>query len=487
MNRQRSPTFLVIAGSRVKCVVSRSPILKKEGPFGSKGFLPSPVGFSTMSLCIALVLTISGWGQTERASNPVSSRDQNLYIKVQLPSSTRVSKFRAGDILEGSLARDLYSSERELFPAGSRVKLTVESTEKRRRARDDHWPWIVKVFTPRYQNSPLFRNARIIDSTGEESSFQVAFISVSRKFEVSARTKRKKKIADPDTDAASSVAVRDVPSINREGEQKAISGPVMILEASQNAAGEFLPIQPESRGLDLETVPTGTQCRILLLGTVSASKSRPGDAVRARLLEPILLNARVALPAGSIFGGTVVKKTPPRMLSRAGSIYLKFDEVILPDGSRFAISASLSSAELNRGSHSRIDPEGQIHGERPGKAWMLINGGLTAGISKEVDDAAQLIIEAIVSSATDVSTAGVSRIASTCVSGVFLLTRHGRDVVLPRFTEMELALNRPLILGSAIQRSSPTSIENELHFRSLRNDGVFSNTSGVDCCRKQMR
>jgi hypothetical protein len=149
------------------------------------------------------------------------------------------------------------------------------------------------------------------------------------------------------------------------------------------------------------------------------------------------------------------------MLSRAGSIYLKFDEVILPDGSRFAISASLSSAELNRGSHSRIDAEGQIHGERPGKAWMLINGGLTAGISKEVDDATQLIIEAIVSSATDVSTAGASRVASTCVSGVFLLTRHGRDVVLPRFTEIELVLNCPLSLGSAIQRSSPREPGNE--------------------------
>jgi hypothetical protein len=149
----------------MKFVVLRSPILKKEGPFGSKGFLPSPVGFSTISLCVALVLSISVWGQTERPSNPVSSLDQNLYVKVQLPSSTKGSKFRAGDILEGGLARDLYSSERKLFPAGSRVKLTVESIEKRHRARDDHWPWIVKVFTPRYQNSPLFRNARIIDSS----------------------------------------------------------------------------------------------------------------------------------------------------------------------------------------------------------------------------------------------------------------------------------------------------------------------------------
>jgi len=85
---------------------------------------------------------------------------------------------------------------------------------------------------------------------------------------------------------------------------------------------------------------------------------------------------------------------------------------------------------------------------------MLINGGLTAGVSKEVDDGAQLLIEAIVSTATDASTAGVSRIVSTCASGIFILTRRGRDVVLPRFTEMEIVLSRPLSLGP-----SPTAAD----------------------------
>ena len=75
---------------------------------------------------------------------------------------------------------------------------------------------------------------------------------------------------------------------------------------------------------------------------------------------------------------------------------------------------------------------------------MAINIGVTAGLAKEADDATQLIIETIVSSATDVSTAGVARIVSTCVSGVFMVSRRGRDVVLPRFTEMNITLDRPL-------------------------------------------
>lgn len=79
---------------------------------------------------------------------------------------------------------------------------------------------------------------------------------------------------------------------------------------------------------------------------------------------------------------------------------------------------------------------------------MLVNMGVTGGISKETDDAAQLLIEAIVSSATDVSTAGTARIAGACASGLFLLTRHGRDVVLPKFTEIDIMFDRPASLGA---------------------------------------
>jgi len=77
---------------------------------------------------------------------------------------------------------------------------------------------------------------------------------------------------------------------------------------------------------------------------------------------------------------------------------------------------------------------------------MAINLGVTAGIAKEVDDGTQLVIEALVSTATDASTAGTSRIVASCVSGIFMITRHGRDVVLPRFTEMEISLDRALSL-----------------------------------------
>jgi len=88
-----------------------------------------------------------------------------------------------------------------------------------------------------------------------------------------------------------------------------------------------------------------------------------------------------------------------------------------------------------------------MRADRPGKAWMLLNVGVTAGIAKEADDATQLAVEALVSTATDASTAGVAKIVATGASVVFMLTRHGRDVILPKFTEMEIVMNRPVSLS----------------------------------------
>lgn len=378
------------------------------------------------------------------SSTPTEPLADGLYLKVSPDHPLKISSLKAGDVVEGSLSRDVYSADRKLFPAGSHVRLVVDHTEKRHRAKNDHWPWVIKVFTPRHENYPVFKTATIAHLE-QERALDVSLIAVNRTREVQARAKRLKGSADEH--GAVEVA-------NSNSHQKTV--PTIVLEAKEASAAiseDVTDAEPGPTGP--QTIPAGTQCKILLLGDVSASKSKPGDTVRARLLEPVLLNSRVVmLPAGSIFSGKVLRKTPPRWLSRAGSLYLTFTEVTLPQGQSVPVAASLAGAELDSASHTRIDSEGRLHGQRPGAAWMAINLGVSAGISKEVDDGVQLVIEALVSTATDASTAGTSRIIAGAVSGVYMVTRHGRDVVLPRFTEMEISLDRPLSVGPQMQTAS---------------------------------
>jgi hypothetical protein len=365
-----------------------------------------------------------------------------LYIKMQLSSAPKFARLKPGDVVDGSLSRDVYSGNQKVLAAGSAIRLTVDHLEKRKRPANDHWPWIVQAFTPRRISYPVFKSATVVTEQGVYP-LNVSLVSSSRMREVRAE-KGKHNLAS-EGEMATTRTVNKHPQFT------------MILQAENTAAlaPAKSPIGREIVESDAELrepIPAGTHCRVLLLTGVSASKSRVGDDVAARLLDPLFLNSKLVLPAGTMFRGKVSQQSLPRRLSRAGSLRLIFTELTLPQGIPMLITASLAGAELDEKSHTRMDSEGQLHGEHPGKAWMAINLGTSAGIAKGVDDGAQLLIEALISTATDVSTAGTTRIVSSCVSGVYMATRHGRDVILPRFTEMEVSIDRPVLISPTVQK-----------------------------------
>jgi hypothetical protein len=387
-----------------------------------------------------------------------------LYLRIELQRDLKVSHLKPGNVVEGRLASDVYQGNRELFPAGSRVRLTVDKVARRRRIPNDHWPWVVKFFTPRHENYPTFRSAVIIPSNGAETPLRVSLLYI--RFEKSVHIQvgpKGKTVVQPAPGSAGSAGQFQnssfgMPLPRRTGKDE----PQLILALDATAPSGAQPeisTTGEAAASQLSTGPVtlaaGTQARVILLDTLSASKSRPGDAFRARVIEPVRLDSEVALPEGTIIEGKVLKRTPPRMLSRAGTLQLLFSRLIIPGGAEAPVEATIADAELDQRSHTRIDREGGLRGDHPGKAWMLINLGTTAGIAKEADDTTQLIIEAFVSTATDASTAGVARIAGSCASGLFFLTRHGRDVILPKFTEMTIVFDRSVLLASPRQSSGP--------------------------------
>lgn len=378
-------------------------------------------------------------GQSNQAGSPW------VYMKVRLKSELKIRDLKVGSVVAGSLSQPVYVGTHELMPAGSVVRLTVDHFERRRRTKNDHWPWIVQVFTPRHENYPAFQSASVTLPGGAELPLQVSFLSIADEREIDAQH-----VKSPHHSAS----MKPRTATNS-------ANPIVTLEAtipqSDSAILASRPPEASDRGPTEGPVAleAGAQAQVILLDTLSASKSKAGDPIEARLVEPMRVGSAVALPEGTLFQGRVVKVTRPKWLSRSGSLLITFDNLTWRQGSGRPIVASVTGAEVDRRSHMRIDSEGEMRGARPGRAWMLINLGVTAGIAKETDDSLQLVIEAIVSSATDASTAGTTRIVAACVSGIFMVSRHGRDVVLPKFAQIRITLNRPLTLPQSSVSISP--------------------------------
>jgi hypothetical protein len=358
----------------------------------------------------------------------------------------RMSRLQSGSELDGDLARPLYVVDREVLPAGSHIHLVVETVQKERvqekKGMAERLDSIRKLGLDRkYDYHLTFRSASLTLPTGSTVPMQVSFIQGGKLVRLQAKG-QEAKVGESTGAALAKMApgVGRVESVKREREELEqyrhpmvsvqLQEPLSFLLAGQTAA----PLSPADQPV---TLPAGTQARLLLLTRLSASESHPGDAFQARLLEPITSEGHMVLPESAMFAGHVGKVIPARRLSRPASMYLSFDQVTLPDGSSQKISGSLAAADLDKKVEMSVDSEGGLHGRGRGVKKTL--GALGIGIATDqvVDEAVELAMHA----------AGPYVGLGT---GLFLfLGKHGNDVTLPQYTELQVVFERPLTVPVA--------------------------------------
>src|SRR5215469_15069852 len=146
---------------------------------------------SPLRLSLSIVLVASCYsvaqGVTPRTNNADSERPvdmSSLYLKVRLDSALKLSKLLPGDQVSGKLVQDVYLGAADVFPASSAVRLTVDRLERRRRAPNDHWPWVIKAFTPRHERWPVFSIASITNSVGSQIPLAISLVSVDKEVRI---------------------------------------------------------------------------------------------------------------------------------------------------------------------------------------------------------------------------------------------------------------------------------------------------------------
>jgi hypothetical protein len=100
------------------------------------------------------------------------------------------------------------------------------------------------------------------------------------------------------------------------------------------------------------TIPEGTVLRVRLDTTVASDTSRVEDEVHGRLVNPIVINDRTIVPAGSRVAGTVVNADRSDRVKGRAALALRFNELTLNgDSERHRIRTSTWSrrAEATKG------------------------------------------------------------------------------------------------------------------------------------------
>jgi hypothetical protein len=218
---------------------------------------------------------------------------------------------------------------------------------------------------------------------------------------------------------------------------------VLTASAQETAAPVVLPHRTGPAQVRAEsalpsrtlTVPADTQVSIQILSGIHTKVNHTNDLVTARLLQPVYVKGRVALPSGSILDGRITLIRNSGHIHRPAELGLRFDKIVLPDGQAEPMAGVLAGMEKSKKLDLTLDAEGHLTAARAFSWKTLAGGGGLASFGA---------IKAVAFGASTVPV-GLS-LAGGVAIGYEILWPRGHEVNLPPETRFLVRLSYPLTL-----------------------------------------
>jgi hypothetical protein len=165
-------------------------------------------------------------------------------------------------------------------------------------------------------------------------------------------------------------------SVAPEPGSNGVVQPALSTRRSEDPDGDIVHPHPLAPG----EVAEGTRIRVRLLTGLSTSNSEPGEMFKSHVASDVVQDGQVLIPAGAEIDGRVVEVSEGHTGGH-GSMRLRPDTVILPDGRRYRMDAQVTGTP---GSRTRVDNEGTINA---GSRWKkdgieygaAVGGGAVTG------------------------------------------------------------------------------------------------------------
>jgi len=181
-------------------------------------------------------------------------------------------------------------------------------------------------------------------------------------------------------------------------------------------------------------LPAGTALKVKLENTLSTSSSKTGDPFSGRVTEPVQLDGKTVIPTGATVQGRVTKLSEPRRIAGKPTIGIFPETVVLPNGERYMLNATLVDTSLAHGTD--VNEEGQFKGTgHNGKDLTEIGFGTGGG----------MLAGGLIGGGKGLLIGGAIGATATVAHW---LGKH-RSATLPAGTELVMELSRPMTMSSA--------------------------------------
>lgn len=187
---------------------------------------------------------------------------------------------------------------------------------------------------------------------------------------------------------------------------------------------------------EMRTIPRGTRVPLMLLNSISTKHAAPGDLVYLESVYPVVVDGRVAIPPGTYISGSVTQSKRPGKVKGKGELYLRFEQMILPNGVIRDLIGRVGSLD-GRSPESFDREEGKIGSEGgAGRDARTVGESTAAGASIGV-------IAGAASGSTGMGL-GIGSAAGAAAGLAGVLLTRGPEAILERGSQIDMVLDRDL-------------------------------------------
>ena len=197
------------------------------------------------------------------------------------------------------------------------------------------------------------------------------------------------------------------------------------------------------------TVPAGTKVLLQLRSSVNTKSAKPGDGVYLSSAFPVVVGNKVMIPSGVYVQGIVDRVVRAGHVKGKSQLDMHFTSMIFPNGTVVEIPGMVNSLPGAKKQSVKDDGEGTIE-QAPDKgrnaaetAKIALPTGATVGAIGGLNDG-HAVAGGLVGLGAGLAAVGI----------VSLFTR-GADVEIPNGSQVEMVLQRPLLLEDANLSATP--------------------------------
>jgi len=182
------------------------------------------------------------------------------------------------------------------------------------------------------------------------------------------------------------------------------------------------------------SLPAGTSMKVKLENTLATFASKTGDPFSGRVTEAVQLDGKTVIPIGATVQGRVTQVSEPRRIAGKPTIGIFPETLVMPDGQRFMLNATLVDTSVRHGTD--VNDEGQFKGQgHDGKDLTEIGMGTGAG----------MLIGGLAAGGKGLVIGGM--VGATATVAHWLGKKN--SAMLPAGTELVMELSRPMDMTPA--------------------------------------